>query len=179
VQGNKVWLCAPPEKRAQFIQLFGSPEQDGHAKGVRVSLLTAAEQAFMLEHQIFMVEQHAEDVVFMPGGWIHAVKNRTDTIAFGNSYIRPWKLSLTLDYILLVGWEIAVARLNIRALFQRVFQQEALMGQMGVMKSSLDAVRARCIQHRSLAPLARPRPQAVLLAASAASALAELANTSR
>jgi hypothetical protein len=170
VQGSKVWLCAPPETRSQFIQLFGCPEEEGHSKGVRVSLLTAAEQQFMLEHQIFMIEQHADDVVFMPGGWIHAVKNRTNTVAFGNSYIRPWKLNHTLDYILLVGWEIAVVRVNIRALFQRVFQQEASIVQMGVTKTSLDAVRARCIRTRSLARLI-PR----LSANCAAFALAGLA----
>lgn len=47
---SKVWLCAPREKREQLIQLFGCPEQDGHSKGIRVSLLTAAEQQFMMNH---------------------------------------------------------------------------------------------------------------------------------
>jgi hypothetical protein len=129
----------------------------------------------MMDHQIFMIEQHAGDVVFMPGGWVHAVKNRTNTVAFGNSYIRPWKLTHTLDHILLVGWETAVVRINIKVLFQRVFQCEALILQMGVTKASLDAIRARCTSTRAFARLLAPSSSA----SSVAETLTRLANTSR
>ena len=116
LSGRKVWACAPPEHRAEFFTLFSSPARacrraaDRDTGTVRhrarthkratmaFDHFTPAQLRLMHEHGYMFIEQHAGDVVYMPAGWPHAVRNRTRTLAVGCSYLRPWKLHFTLAH---------------------------------------------------------------------------------
>lgn len=92
VVGEKLWIIAPPEHHRLFFELF-------ERSALPFDRFPPATIQLMYENNFQLVHQRAGDIVYVPGGWPHAVKNRTMTVAFGCSYIRPWKLHRTLDFI--------------------------------------------------------------------------------
>ena len=69
--GEKLWLCAPPEKQREFDALLKRQEK---AAGVR---FTAKEKAYMQRHHIRAIHQRPGEAVYMSPGWPHSVKNLT------------------------------------------------------------------------------------------------------
>jgi hypothetical protein len=111
-EGEKLWWLAPPEREAEFRALFenevpvprAKPTQPQwhvsprHAKAVSVTQCDAARTERMLALGVQAIHQRAGDVVFIPSGWPHAVKNLTDTVAFGNNYIYAWGLPQLISW---------------------------------------------------------------------------------
>ena len=93
VSGEKLWLCAPPDQKAAFDALL---RQRDKAAGAR---FTSTEKACMERHHIRAVHQRPGVAVYMPSGWPHAVKNLTDVVSFGNSYLRPWSFGALCAYL--------------------------------------------------------------------------------
>jgi hypothetical protein len=68
-------------------------------KAVKVSKANKDMTTIMLRHGIHAVHQRAGDILYVPGGWTHAVKNLTDTVAFGGSYLREWNWPAMINYL--------------------------------------------------------------------------------
>lgn len=112
LEGRKLWFVAPPEHGDGFRQLFKF-----NVPSATYSKKRADEY---LAHGVQAVVQEAGDTVFIPGGWHHCVKNLSDSVAFGASYIRAWHLQHTLDYMEEVGEEVARSQFNIDGIFDAV-----------------------------------------------------------
>lgn len=93
LQGEKVWWLAPPQSQAAFHELF-------KGGNVNVSSITKEMTSKLVAMGACAIIQKAGDVVFMPGGWVHCVKNLADTVAFGASYLRAWKLPYLVQYLI-------------------------------------------------------------------------------
>lgn len=91
MEGMKIWFMAP----SRYGEAFG----DMFAHTIPISTLSHTRTAEYRNNAVQAVVQNAGDTVFIPAGWWHCVKNLTDTVAFGGSYLRPWKLRLTLDFL--------------------------------------------------------------------------------
>lgn len=94
VEGEKLWWLAPPESQAEFRALFSD---NGNVNVTRLSKKATQQLVDMGAHAIV---QRAGDMIFVPGGWVHCVKNLTDTVAFGGSYFRAWKLPYLIQYLI-------------------------------------------------------------------------------
>ena len=101
LEGRKVWWIAPPHSQAAFRAIL----EPGN---VNVSMLSGAMTSSLLSMGACAIVQQAGDVVFVPGGWVHCVKNLTDTVAFGGSYLRAWKLPYLIQYLISTTEEVAV-----------------------------------------------------------------------
>jgi len=89
VEGEKVWYISPPTNAAIFHTLF---EKNSSAHPPRSEL----------EYQrlgVHVVKQNEGDAIYIPGGWISLSQSvgATGTVAFGSSYLRPWKLATTIE----------------------------------------------------------------------------------
>jgi hypothetical protein len=118
VSGEKLWMMAPPEKLKEFNAMF---KQQNKAATIR---FTKAEKLYMRRHQIRVIHQHAGDVVFLSAGWPHMVKNLTDTVSFGNSYLRPWKIHNFFSFLQEYGLEQASRLVNVREVVRRWMDKE-------------------------------------------------------
>lgn len=92
IEGEKIWWAAPPSSEPAFRRLF----DDTNVNVTRQSK-EASDQLQAMGG--FAIHQRAGDMVFMPGGWIHCVKNLSYTVSFGGSYLRAWNLPLTIRYL--------------------------------------------------------------------------------
>ena len=128
MEGVKVWYIAPPEKQTAFRQVF-------EGKNVNVSKFTGEMTATLLDANVHAIVQHAGDVVFVPGGWLHCVKNLTATVAFGGSFLRAWKLPFTIDYLRTTQRELADTYVNWRGVFRTV-----QTGEWGVTQQELQEI---------------------------------------
>lgn len=98
---------APPEKQAEFDGLF---KREHRGATIR---LTEEEKAYMRLHRMRVIHQRADEAVFIPGGWPHMVKNLSDTVSFGNSYVRPWRMHLFLSFVRAEGLASASRLVNV------------------------------------------------------------------
>jgi ribosomal protein L16 Arg81 hydroxylase len=108
VSGEKLWILAPPEKVREFDAMF---KNDQKAATIR---FTKEQKQYMLRHQIRVVHQKAGDIIFISGGWPHLVKNLTDTVSFGNSYLRPWRMEYFFDFLKMYGLDQAQTLVNVK-----------------------------------------------------------------
>jgi ribosomal protein L16 Arg81 hydroxylase len=130
----KLWILAPGREKETFNELFGS------SQGVNVTKGNEQRTAKMVNHQFHCILQQPGDLVFIPGGWWHCVKNLTDTMGFGGSFLRPWCLSSTIEYAESVGPNIARSIFDIDAIFAQ-FAEESTAN-LGIT----DKVKAEIIQ---------------------------------
>lgn len=114
VEGEKQWVMAPAQHRAGFDELV--VEHNLLSSGV----MHAETAAAFRRYGILAVHQKPGDVVFIPGGWVYAVRNLEATVSFGASYLRAWNLGITLDYAAAKGREATMSLLNIDGLFDRL-----------------------------------------------------------
>ena len=131
-QGEKIWYLAPPENEVEFRRLFGTGEGDATTsansrkrKTVGVSCSSKAHTEALIRNGVHVVHQRAGDVIFVPGGWLHAVKNLTDTVAFGSNYLRGWKLPALIRWARTAGASSvssATMPVNVAGIF-RVLEQ--------------------------------------------------------
>ena len=92
LDGAKVWIYGPPESREAMETLFRN-------SALPVTNFSTADATAMLRHGIRCQLQQKGELIYMPGGWPHAVKNLTPTIAFGSSYLRAWHLNETFRWM--------------------------------------------------------------------------------
>ena len=111
LEGRKAWYLAPPEKQHLFRDIFED-------KNVNVTKFSAALTSQLAEMNCHVIIQEAGDVVFVPGGWVHCVKNLTDTVAIGGSYLRAWKLPFLVQYLRMTSRKSADSILDWRGVFQ-------------------------------------------------------------
>lgn len=96
LEGEKLWYLAPPEKETEFRRLLQGGLDGAPSKAVQATCRSTKDREAFLLHSVQAVHQQAGDIIYVPGGWVHAVKNLTDTVSFGNSYLRGWKLATAL-----------------------------------------------------------------------------------
>jgi hypothetical protein len=133
VEGKKLWFMAPPESKDVFMkELF--------KHNVPCSTPSKERTQAYKDAGIQAVIQNAGDTVFVPSGWVHCVKNLTDTIAIGHSYIRPWSLKHTLTYLEQQGEdeERAKSIFNIDGIFATVME-----GNWGLFQEELTDIQER------------------------------------
>lgn len=133
VSGEKLWIVAPPEKTKEFNALF---KQDDKAAMIR---LTKEEKTYMKQHRIRVIHQRAGDVVYMAGGWPHLVKNLTATVAFGNSYLRPWKMHGFFAFLKEYGLEQAARLIDVVEV-TRQWMDEERQREWGVTPSMVEEI---------------------------------------
>ena len=92
VEGAKVWIYGPPESREAMEALYNT-------SALPVTKLRISDAEAMLRHGIRCQLQQKGELIYMPGGWPHAVKNLTPTIAFGGSYLRACHLDETFRWM--------------------------------------------------------------------------------
>jgi hypothetical protein len=129
VEGTKLWFMAPPESKDAFMKIF--------KHNVPCSTPSKERNQEFKDADIHAIIQNAGDTVFVPGGWPHCVKNLTDTVAFGHSYIRPWNLKYTIEYLKEWGHEYADSNYNLEGIFNAV--KEGDWGHMASRKSLQEA----------------------------------------
>jgi hypothetical protein len=118
VSGEKLWLLAPPEETKAFMRLF---KRDERGATIRLS---KQERELMEQHHMSFIHQRAEDVVFVPAGWPHMVKNLSATVSFGNSYLRPWNMPRFLAFVKKQGLEDCASQLNVRGIIEAWLSDE-------------------------------------------------------
>ena len=128
-QGEKIWYLAPPEHEAEFRRLLDGDAATGNSSGTRktvcVSRSSKAHTDALIRSGVHVIHQRAGDVVFVPGGWLHAVKNLTDTVAFGGNYLRGWKLPALIRWARIAGAHSvssATTPVNVAGIFRLVEQ---------------------------------------------------------
>ena len=122
VEGEKLWWIAPPESEVAFRKLF---EREGTNVGVTKAKKDRTRRLAAI--QAVAIHQRPGDLVFVPGGWVHCVKNLTSTVGFGGAYLRAWKLTTTMVY--LPGTSEDTSRiLNWKAAFQRAYDEPTKYG---------------------------------------------------
>jgi len=157
-QGEKLWYLAPPEHESAFRRLFQGTKA---SKTVSVTSASKAHSDEMLRHGVHAVHQKAGDIIFVPGGWLHAVKNLTDTVAFGSNYLRGWKLPTLVRWAHKEGAasvDSATRPINVAGIFRLL--EQALSDPFGVAadskpKASIEAMQtaaeASTVARRALA----------------------------
>jgi hypothetical protein len=120
-QGEKLWYLAPPEHEAAFRRLFLG---DHASKSVCVTVASKAHTDDLLRHGVHVVHQKAGDIIFVPGGWLHAVKNLSDTVAFGSNYLRGWKLPTLVRWARVQGASVGSTTMpiNLAGIFRLLEQ---------------------------------------------------------
>jgi hypothetical protein len=118
VSGEKLWFLAPPEQTDEFMRLF---KRDDRGATIRLS---KEQKDCMEQHHMSFIHQRAGDVVFVPAGWPHMVKNLSATVSFGNSYLRPWNMPLFLAFVQEQGLEDCSSLLNVRGIIEAWMSDE-------------------------------------------------------
>lgn len=136
VSGEKLWFLAPAEKEAEFDALF---KNEKHAATIR---LTKEQKVYMRQHRMRVIHQHAGEIVFVPGGWPHMVKNLSDTVSFGNSYLRPWKMHLFLEFVRRHGLTYASRLINAVGVI-RAWMDDDQQRKWGVTSDEVERVMKR------------------------------------
>lgn len=119
IQGEKLWLMAPPEDYQRFQDIFPETLVSFELTGKNL----AGKDVDTLFQQLAAlplgcaVHQRAGDIITVPAGWVHAVVNLTDTFSFGYSYLRPWKLHSCLEWAKERGKESALSLVNLNGIF--------------------------------------------------------------
>ena len=123
----------PPEKETEFDALF---KNENHAATIRLS---KAQKLYMKQHRMRVIHQRAGDIVFVPGGWPHMVKNLTDTVSFGNSFLRPWKMYDFVAFVRQHGLAYASRLVNAVGVI-RAWMDEDRQREWGVSSDDADRV---------------------------------------
>jgi hypothetical protein len=135
VEGSQLWLMAPPERAFDFRRLFPAESSELNVSGNVVPKFTE----LMNGLQGYIICAHAGDVVFVPGGWVYAVKFLQDSVSYNHLYLRPWKLSQCLEWARAAGCAEALRRVNLDA----VMSEQLLRADVwGVPQSKLDEARS-------------------------------------
>lgn len=113
MSGEKLWVIGPPESAIEFHRLFTDPRKTARIR------FSEQERECMAEHQIRVVHQRADEMVYVPAGWLHMVKHLTDTVSFGNSYLRPWRMGALLSYVRTHGAGTTRRSINLPELMRR------------------------------------------------------------
>ena len=132
VEGEKMWFLAPPEQRDAFVTLF-----ERHAP-LGSDLSTDARAVAFCAGGVMGMHQRAGELLYLPGGWVYAVQNLTQTVSFGASYLRAWNLALTLDYAQQRGAAQADEAINLEGVFAA-----AARGYWGVSPEEAQRAQAR------------------------------------
>lgn len=117
LEGEKIWYLAPPQHHEPFYRIF-------EGKNVNVTSHTADVHRELGEAQCHVVVQRAGDTIFVPGNWLHCVKNLSDTVAIGGSYLRAWKLPFLISWLRSTSLEIADLQFNWRGIIEFVERTE-------------------------------------------------------
>lgn len=163
VEGEKLWWFAPLSSEAAFRSHFDDAN-------ISVTSPTKDKTQRLAAMQAFAIHQRAGDLVFVPGGWIHCVKNLTNTVSYGGSYLRAWKLPVTLLHLMSTSAEDARV-LNWEKAFAKAFANPALYGispeEASSIRRLLDANRHQfylyrepsvIVKHCTIESLFRPPP---------------------
>jgi hypothetical protein len=117
MEGEKLWIMAPPHHSAAFEQLFPAT-QHFDLSADDPSVVKRFEELYSLSGSC-AVHQRAGDIIYVPGGWPHAVINLTDAVSIGWSYLRPWKLKGCLAWARESGEEKALSVVDLAAVFEK------------------------------------------------------------
>lgn len=105
-EGELLWYLAPPDKLDEFRKLFDGNVKEAYTeaktittkKAVAVTKASTVHTALLVSHGVHAVHQKAGDTIDVPGGWVRAVKNLSDTVSFGSYYLRAWNLKHTIAF---------------------------------------------------------------------------------
>lgn len=105
IEGERLWYLAPAEQLDLFRALFDGITADaepmpkqGAKKTVAVTKASKDHTKKLLENGVHAVHQKAGETIFIPGGWVRAIKNLSNTVTFGGYYLRAWNLRHTIAY---------------------------------------------------------------------------------
>ena len=137
VEGEVLWLLAPPECSARLRQLLESS-----SAGSPLSLLASPSLRRQLECSgVVAVHQRAGDALFMPGGWLRVSQSLCSTVSLGSCYLRAWKLEHTLEHAAELGQLGAERGLNLNGVFETL-----QAGNWGVSNEHAELLQARWAQ---------------------------------
>jgi hypothetical protein len=136
VSGEKLWVLGPPESSAAFHALFTRPRATARIR------FDARERRAMEAHGIRVVHQRADELVYVPSGWVHMVKHLTDTVCFGHSYLRPWRMGELMQYAQRYGLDTARRCIHVAAVVRR-WSSAAWQAEWGLSHAYVEAVRKR------------------------------------
>jgi hypothetical protein len=175
VSGEKLWFLAPPEHKAAFMRLF---KRDNRGATIRLS---KKQKKLMEQHNMSFIHQRAGDAVFVPAGWPHMVKNLSDTVSFGNSYLRPWNMPRFLAFVKhpKQGLEKCSRLLNVRGIIE-AWMSEQRQREWGVTPDQAEDVMRKWGKwiKKNVMPSEEPTSVHWNAAAAAAAALLLLAHDS-
>lgn len=118
MEGEKLWLMAPPHHAAAFNTLFPQTKHFHLTTDADPLIKQRLEDLYALSGSC-AVHQRAGDIIYVPGGWPHAVINLTDAVSIGWSYLRPWKLKGCLEWAREQGEEKAASVVDLAAVFEK------------------------------------------------------------
>jgi hypothetical protein len=129
LEGEKLWLAAPPECFNDFVDIF--PQNQPHFD---ITSEEARERFNRLDALPLgvAIHQRAGDIVSMPSNWPHAVINLTDTTSVGWSYLRAWNLHACIAWAKERGPEESASQVNLDALFDETLVRALPPGQVNL-----------------------------------------------
>jgi hypothetical protein len=131
--GVKVWLIAPPERTKAFHALFPDSQCIPWADLGRPQW-----QETMTQQGVTLVVHRADELLWLPSGWPHAVFHVTRTTMISCSVVLPHSLPTLLSY---VEDGDDHSQLDLPALM-RALQSHPLS--VGVTQADADAAAKRC-----------------------------------
>ena len=118
MEGEKLWLMAPPHHAAAFNALFPQTKHFNLAPTNADPKVAERFEALYALSGSCAVHQRTGDIIYVPGGWPHAVINLTDAVSIGWSYLRPWKLKGCLEWAREQGPEKTASVADLAAVFE-------------------------------------------------------------
>lgn len=100
LEGKKLWWFCPPDKKARkYFRNHFIPKGDANTpEYTATNALIHKIPKGAAKHKIQCILQRAGDLMFVPPGWMHAVRNLTYTIGVGDSFLTPRSLIHQRDF---------------------------------------------------------------------------------